>query len=200
MLIYLARSRKAEVIDYRETAPRKAIPRLYGTPGISEWMASGLKSVAVPGTLAGLALALKKYGTIKVSEVLLPAAQIADEGFKASAVLSNLIKLHARQLSADPAAARIFLKNGTPYATGEKIFLKDLARTYRQIAERGAEFFYRGEIADSLIREMKAGADGWITYEDLSGYRPLERSPIKGSYHGLEILAPPSHLGRNPAP
>ncbi len=195
MSIYLAKSRKVEVIDYRETAPRKAIPRLYESPGVSEGMATGIKSVAVPGTLAGLTLALKKFGTMNLAEVLLPAAQIAEEGFKVSPVLSSLMKIHASRLSTDPATARIFLKNGQPFEAGEKIYLKDLARTYRRIAEKGAELFYGGSLADALTQEMEVRADGWITKEDLAGYRPMERSPIKGSYRGYEILAAPPTSG-----
>ncbi len=172
MLIYVSKNRKTEVIDYREVAPRQASPQLYGRAENVEGMKVGVRSVAVPGTLAGLTLALKKYGTRKLSELLLPAARIAENGFTVSPVLSSLLTAHRDQLAADPAAAKIFLKNEkTPYAAGEKMVMKDLAQTYRLIAAKGPEIFYRGDIAELLARDMESRAKGWITAGDLASYQ-----------------------------
>ncbi len=196
MLIYLSRNRKTEVIDYREVAPRKASPQLYGRAETLDAIKLGLGSVAVPGTLAGLTLALKKFGTKSLSELIIPAARIAESGFSVSPVLSSLLKAHRDQLAADPAAARIFLKNQkAAYEAGEKMVMKDLAQTYRRIAEKGAEIFYRGEIAEALGREMESRANGWIAASDLAVYRAMEREAIKGTYHGHEIFTPPPVAG-----
>ncbi len=196
MLIYRAKTREAEVVDYREVAPRKATPQMYRSPRLAELITTGWRSVAVPGTLAGLSRALEKYGTRKLPEVLLPAAQIAEDGFKVSRLMGDLLAIHAAQLSQDPEAARIFLKGGkAPYATGDTIHLKDLARTYRRVAEKGAALFYQGEIAEGLARAMEAKAEAWMTKEDLAGYRPVEKLPIRLNFHGYEFMGPPPTAG-----
>ncbi len=195
MLVYMSKNKRAEVIDYREMAPRNADPKLYGTSRVRDWKQTGPRSVAVPGSLAGLSTALKKFGTKPLSEMILPSARIAEEGFEVSRVLSITMRIEAHKLSQNPEAARIFLKHGGAYQPGEKLHLPDLARTYRSIARDGPDLFYRGELADAFAREMKVRGDGWITREDLAGYRVLEPSPIRGKFREMDILAPPLTSG-----
>ncbi len=195
MLIYLSASKEARVIDYREMAPRKADPNLYRNSRVTEWKVLGPKSVAVPGCLAGLSMALKKFGTKTLSETILPAARIAEEGFEVSRVLSRMMRIEAYKLSRNPDASRIFLKDNRAYEEGERISFPDLARTYREIARRGPDLFYRGDLADAFAKEMSARGDSWITKEDLAGYEALERSPVQGKFRGFEIFAPPLTAG-----
>jgi gamma-glutamyltranspeptidase/glutathione hydrolase len=100
-----------------------------------------------------------------------------------------MMKDNFEKLSKFPAAAQIYLKDGLPYEVGDKIILKDLAKTYRIIADKGPNVFYKGEIAEAIEKEMKASGKGLITREDLAAYRPVIRTPVKGNYRGYEILS-----------
>ncbi len=199
MLIYLAERKETVSIDYREAAPLKASPRMYFSPdGEINWDEKrvGPRSVAVPGTVAGLSLALSKYGTMDLKTVMGPAIELAEGGYPVNAVLRGMMATYGEKLSRFPEASRIFLKNGAPFNAGETIRLKDLGQTYRTLAERGADDFYRGEIAGAIEKEMMRSG-GLITREDLEAYRPILREPVKGDYRGNQILsmAPPSSGG-----
>jgi len=201
ILIYRAKTKDLVAIDYREVAPLKATPDMYRmTPEgkvADDEITVGHKAVAVPGTLAGLTLALRKYGTMSLKDVMTPAIRIAEDGYLVSMTLNGMMKDNFAKLSKFPAAARIYLKDGLPYEPGDRIRLTDLAKTYRLIATKGPDVFYRGEIAEAIEKEMKASGKGLITREDLGGYRPVMRTPVRGSYRGYEIIsmAPPSSGG-----
>ncbi len=191
VLIYLARSNEVITIDYREMAPLKANLKMYQTPDgqlIPDRMKEGHSAVAIPATLAGLSLALSKYGTMDLKNVMEPAIEIAEKGYEVSRLLNTMMADNAQKLIQFPAAARIYLKGGRPLEVGDRLFLKDLAKTYRLIAERGPDVFYKGTIADAIEREMKSGK-GIITKEDLSAYKPVFRTPVKGTYRGYEIFS-----------
>jgi gamma-glutamyltranspeptidase/glutathione hydrolase len=128
---------------------------------------------------------------MKLKDVLAPALKIAEEGFSVSPTLHGMMKDHYGKLILFPETAKIFLKNGMPYEAGDRLALPDLARTYRLIAEKGSEVFYRGEIAEAIVKEMKAGG-GILTKEDLAEYKPTLRDPVRGKYRGYEILSMPS--------
>ena len=155
----------------------------------------GHKAVAIPGTLAGLTLALKQHGTMSLKDVMAPAIRIAEEGYTVSKTLNAMMKDNFDKLSKYPAAAAIYLKGGLPYEVGDKLALKDLAKSYRLIAEKGPDVFYKGEIADAIEKEMQG--KGLITKADLAAYKPAVRTPVRGSYRGYEIIsmAPPSSGG-----
>lgn len=201
ILIFLAPSRNIVTIDYRETAPLRATPDMYRLTAegkvVDDETAIGPKSVAVPGTLAGLTTALRKYGTMSLKDVIAPAIQLAEEGYPVSKTLNGLMKENFEKLQQFPAAAQIYLKDGLPYEVGDRIALKDLAKTYRLIAEKGPDAFYRGELGEAIEKEMKASGKGLITREDLAVYNPVMRTPIRGSYRGYEIISmsPPSSGG-----
>jgi gamma-glutamyltranspeptidase/glutathione hydrolase len=199
MLIYAAKSKQIVTIDYREMAPLKATPKMYMNPSgqvLADRMKEGHMAVAIPGTLAGLSLALSKYGTMSLKVVMEPAIELGENGFEVSRLLSSLIESNSQKLSKFPASARIYLKEGLPYKVGDRLFLKDLASTYRLIAKEGPQVFYKGAIAETIEKEMKSGK-GLITREDLAAYRPVLRSPVKGSYRGYEVfsMGPPSSGG-----
>ena len=201
ILIYLAKTKEIITLDYREMAPLKATPDMYRLTAdgkvVEEEITVGHKAVAVPGTLAGLTLALGKYGTMSLKEIMAPAIQLAEEGYSVSKTLNGLMKENYEKISKFPPAAQIYLKEGLPYEIGDKIYLKDLAKTYRMIADKGPDVFYKGEIAEAIEKEMKASGKGLIAREDLAAYRPVFRTPVRGSYRGYEIVSmfPPSSGG-----
>jgi gamma-glutamyltranspeptidase/glutathione hydrolase len=193
ILIYLANNQEVVTIDYREMAPLKATPDMYRlTPDgkvVDNEITVGHKAVAIPGTVAGLTLALQKYGTMTLREVIAPAIPLAEEGFEVSKTMNGMMKESCEKLLKFPAAARIYLKNRLPYEVGDRLVLKDLARTYRLIADKGLDVFYRGEIAEAIEKEMKASGKGLITREDLAAYEPVVRTPVRGSYRGYEVIS-----------
>ncbi|MFA5111640.1 MAG: gamma-glutamyltransferase [Desulfobaccales bacterium] len=197
MLIYLPKFLGAKVvaIDYRETAPSKATAKMFQKLGPDQ-MKIGPRSVAVPGTVAGLTLALQKYGTMALKDVLEPAIQLAEQGFPVTKLLNSMMANNVPKLSRFPAAARIYLKDGRPFKVGDRLYQKDLAETYRLIAAQGQEVFYRGAIAEAIAKEMQQ-SKGLITREDLANYRPVARFPVEGNYRGYEIISmgPPSSGG-----
>lgn len=201
ILVYHAKTKGVTAIDYREMAPLKATPDMYQlTPDgkvVGNETEVGHKAVAVPGTLAGLTLALKQHGTMSLKDVMAPAIRIAEEGYTVSKTLNGMMKDNFEKLTKFPAAAAVYLKDGLPYEVGDKIVLKDLAKTYRLIAEKGPDVFYKGEIAEAIDKEMKASGKGFITKADLAAYQPAIRKPVRGSYRGYEIISmsPPSSGG-----
>src|SRR6266568_511229 len=155
MLIRLADG-KTTFLDYRETAPGKATPDMYiGKDGKLDEEASviGYRSVAVPGTVAGLELALKTYGTMKLAEVMAPAIQLAEEGFVVSEKLADELEEESPGLQTFPASKRIFLNGGRMFKAGNTLKQPELATTLKRIAEKGAGEFYRGETAHLLADE-----------------------------------------------
>src|SRR5439155_1753612 len=116
----------------------------------------GYKSVAVPGTVAGLELALKTYGTMKLADVMAPAIQLAENGYPVSAKLTKEFKEERKDLQKFSASSRIFLKNGEMFKPGETLLQPQLAATLKRIAKNGSAEFYRGETARMLVQDMAA--------------------------------------------
>lgn len=199
MLVYNAKTKAVTAIDYREMAPLKATPDMYKlTPDgkvVNDETLVGHKAVAIPGTLAGLTMALKQHGTMGLKDVMAPAIRIAEEGYTVSKTLNAMMKDNFEKLSKYPAAAAVYLKEGLPYEVGDKLVLKDLAKSYRLIAEKGPDVFYKGEIADAIEKEMQG--KGLITKADLAAYKPAVRTAVRGTYRGHEIISmsPPSSGG-----
>jgi gamma-glutamyltranspeptidase/glutathione hydrolase len=198
MLIRFADGRTA-FIDFRERAPAKATPNMYvGKDGKATkdsdlgYLASG-----VPGTPRGLEVAQHKYGVKPWAEVVEPARRLAEKGFVVSYDLAQQLKSKAHQsrLAQFPESKRTFLRNGRLYEPGEVFVQADLARTLTRLMRKGAADFYEGETARLLVSDMKAHG-GLIGMEDLRQYRPVERTPLTGSYRGYTIItAPPPSSG-----
>lgn len=201
MLIRLADG-KTTFLDYRETAPGKATRDMYiGKDGKLDEEASviGYRSVAVPGTVAGLELALKTHGTMKLAEVMAPAIRLAEEGFTVSEKLATELEEESPGLEAFPASKRIFLNGGGHFKAGDRLKQPELAATLKRIAENGATEFYRGETAQWLAAEM-AKNGGIISLDDLANYKPKVREVLHAKYdsggHSWEVLtAPPPSSG-----
>jgi gamma-glutamyltranspeptidase/glutathione hydrolase len=155
------------------------------------------QSVGVPGTVAGMALALEKYGTMTLAEVLAPAIYLAREGITVTPQMADTFRRRVKRFSKHAATARIFLHpDGTPLAEGERLVQSDLAGSLSQIAEQGPDAFYRGEIAEKIAADMTAH-DGLITKDDLENYRAIVRKPVHGTYRDYDIysMPPPSSGG-----
>lgn len=200
MLIYSAASDKTIAIDYREKAPAAAKGEMYldeyGNPD-SDKSRHGILSAGVPGTVAGLALALEQYGTISLEKALQPAIELAGKGFPVNEELRiSLEQVKDRMEAHDESMAVFFKKGGVPYSAGDILIQKDLARTLAQIAGKGPDAFYKGETAKKIASFMKESG-GLITEEDLGSYEPVIRKPVRGTYRGFEIysMPPPSSGG-----
>jgi gamma-glutamyltranspeptidase / glutathione hydrolase len=202
MLIRLADG-KTMFLDYRETAPAKASRDMYiGKDGKLEEDTSviGYKSVAVPGTVAGLELALKTYGSMKLADVMTPAIRLAEEGFPVSAKLAQELEEESPGLQDFQASRRIFLNNGRMWKAGDTLRQPELAATLKRIAKNGSSEFYQGETAKTLAEEM-AKNGGLISLDDLAHYKVKVREVLHAKYevsgHFWDVLTspPPSSGG-----
>jgi len=186
-------------IDFREKAPMKASENMFLDENgnfVPEKSQVGHLSVGVPGSVAGLLLALEKYGTMSRREVLEPAIELAEKGFIVNEGLANAFKNAFEHFKKFPSTMRYFSKNGQPYSAGDRLIQKDLAKVLKLIRDKGRDGFYKGKVADLIVEEMKRGG-GLITYEDLENYQPVLRKPVVGNYRGYEIISmgPPSSGG-----
>jgi len=185
MLIRMADGR-ATAIDYKEMAPAVANPNMYKAESEQRF---GYKASAVPGTVAGLALAHKKFGKLTWAQVIEPARLLAKNGFPASQRMEIILALQVPIMKQFPETAKVFLHGGdTPLKQGELVRQPDLAATLQRIQKNGAREFYEGLTAQLIDKDMKAN-NGTITLEDLKAYQAHEREPIQGTYRGHPILA-----------
>jgi gamma-glutamyltranspeptidase / glutathione hydrolase len=187
------------VIDYRETAPNAANRDMYlDEKGnvVPDLSIIGYKSVAVPGTVAGLELAWKRHGKLAWKDLVAPAIGLAQQGFKVDASFVACYPDYVESLSLFPETKRIFLNGGKLFKQGDIFRQPELANVLRRIQQKGASDFYEGETARLLVQDMKAHG-GLITAEDLKSYKPVLRSPLKGTYRGYEFITmpPPSSGG-----
>lgn len=189
----------ATTIDFREKAPLAAHPEMFldenGRYSPERHRNSHL-AVGVPGTVAGLALAHRKYGRTPWAELVDPSIRLAENGFVLSEALARSLRSVLRSMERYPASLAVFSKNGVPYQAGEVWRQPDLARTLRRIRDHQERDFYAGETARLLVAEMERGG-GLITLEDLARYEAVERPPIVGNFRGYGIISmgPPSSGG-----
>jgi len=197
MLVRMADGRTV-AIDYRETAPAAATRDMYldaqgePTPRASS---RGPRAAGVPGTVAGLALALERYGTMDLATVMHPAIDLARRGVPVGyPMYRSIVEEDRGEALADfrtfPTTARVFLRNGEAYAVGDTLRQPDLAWTLEQIARGGADAFYRGAVAERIERAIRRDG-GIITKADLAAYRPVIREPLTGTYRGYTIHTMP---------
>ncbi len=197
-VIKLADGRET-TIDFREKAPGKAFRDMFldslGNYNPELSTASILAS-GVPGSVAGLLMALEKYGTMSPEEVLQPAIKLAEEGFRLEYRAARSLNYYRDEFLKYTSSSKIFTKSDTVFFTGDLFIQKDLAATLREIAEHGRKGFYEGKTA-RLICEQSDSMNGFITMKDLAEYKPVERKPLRGDYRGYEIISmgPPSSGG-----
>jgi len=184
-------------LDYRETAPARATRDMYldagGEP--TEQSITGHLAAGVPGTVAGLTEAHRRYGRMPLVAVMAAAIRLARDGFVVDDYRSRSIRGESARLGRFPASRASFLPGGLPPAPGATLRQPDLASTLEAIRDSGAAGFYRGRVADLIVAEMGRGG-GIISREDLAGYRPVWREPIRLAYRGHVVYsAPPASSG-----
>ena len=194
---------RSTAIDYREMAPAAATRNIYldkngnvieGEGGSIE----GYRAAGVPGTVRGMELALKKYGSHRLTwtQLIEPARKLAANGFTVNYALARSLRGSRDYLSKYGETKRIYLNNGKFYNEGETFVQPDLAATFARLQQRGANVFYEGQTARLIIEDM-ARHKGLITAEDMRGYVAKERETLHGNYRGYEIVSmpPPSSGG-----
>ena len=199
---------RQRVFDFRERAPAKASRgmfldeakkyktlnyrgRLVENPAVN-----GHLSVAVPGLVKGLVEVQKSLGQLELAVVMAPAIEAAEKGFEVYPTLAKEIEHRKKILEIFPASRRVFLPNGKPLRSGERLVQSDLARTLKTIMSEGERAFYDGVIAEKIVAEMRQGG-GIITRADLRAYRVVERIPVTGRYRDFRVVSmpPPSSGG-----
>ena len=198
MTIQLADGRKT-FLDFREKAPLAATANMYlDKEGnvIPDLSTRGHLAVAVPGTVSGMEMALKKYGTMKRGDVIAPAIKYAEDGFVLQQGDVDLLETATDVFKKDMNdSGAIFLSKGEPMQPGQKLVQKDLAKTLREISEKGTDGFYKGWVAKAIVDSSQAGK-GLITQADLDKYQTRELAPIECDYRGYHVVsAPPPSSG-----
>ncbi|RZG14899.1 gamma-glutamyltransferase [Pseudoalteromonas sp. CO342X] len=202
MLVHLAKENKTIAIDYREMAPSRAHKDIFidenGEVNPKLSLQHGL-AVGVPGTVMGMELALEKYGTMTLNQVIHPAIKLARDGIKVTSDLANSLShsyIKERMLSVPASKAVFYKKDGSSYKPNEWLVQADLAHSLELVAEKGSAGFYQGETAKKIVAAVEA-AGGIMSLDDLKGYKAVEREPVKGTYRGYDIVSmpPPSSGG-----
>ena len=199
MTITLADGRKT-FIDFREKAPLAATANMYLDKNgkvIKGLSSEGHLAVAVPGTVAGMEMALAKYGSGKLSraQLIAPSIQLAKNGFELRQGDVELLSTATEDFKLDAPSAQIFLNRGQAFDVGQKLVQTDLAKTLTAISQHGAKGFYQGAVGRALVASSQAGK-GIITQADLDSYQARELAPIECNYRGLQIIsAPPPSSG-----
>ncbi|MFC3033408.1 gamma-glutamyltransferase [Pseudoalteromonas fenneropenaei] len=200
MLVYLAKEQQTIAIDYRETAPAKAHKDIFldeqGNAVASLSREHGL-AVGVPGTVMGMELALKKYGTMSMQQVTQAAIKMARDGILVTPDLANSLAGLKRRIAQWPSSAEIFYKpNGDNFAPGELLKQPELAHSLALIAKHGSKGFYHGETAEKIVAAVTQ-AGGIMSLADLANYRAVERTAVTGHYRGYKVISmpPPSSGG-----
>jgi gamma-glutamyltranspeptidase/glutathione hydrolase len=187
---------EAHFLDYRERAPAAATAGMYldangkVVPGLST---VGYKAIGVPGTVAGLAYAEKKYGRLTLKQVMAPAIRLARDGFVLTEEEARNLE-QARNLPKFPESRWLFQRDGNYYKAGETFRQPELVRTLERIAAQPQDF-YQGAMAKELAAFVQKGG-GLITAADLAAYEVKERTPLEGDYRGFHLVtAPPPSSG-----
>ncbi|MEG0584524.1 MAG: gamma-glutamyltransferase [Cetobacterium sp.] len=201
MTLRIAETGEVIFIDFREIAPKNATPKMWVLDDkgkvIGKQKTDGGKASGIPGEVAGLLYLLEKYGTMSRNEVLQPAIDLATNGYTVSPTLAEVLKETYDTMIEFPEITKIYWKDGSfPYETGDIIKNPDLAKTLSIIQEKGADGFYKGEVAEAIVNSVNK-YDGLFTLEDLAEYKVSVRKPIVGNYRGYEIISspPPSSGG-----
>ncbi len=197
MVIYLAKEKRATVINYREKAPLAASTRMFADKGeeADKWRTESGLAVAVPGALAGWDLALRKYGTLSLGQAAGRAIEIAEKGYEISPTFSQINKDEYEKLLENAGDESVYLNQGLPYEPGDYFRNPELAATLRLIAAEGIGVFYRGTIAQKIIAAVREN-QGMMTLEDLANYEAKEVPPLEGTYKEYKIVtAPPPASG-----
>ncbi len=197
MTITMADGRKT-FLDFREKAPLASSATMYQDANgnvIADLSSRGHLAVAVPGTVAGMELALAKYGSMKRADLIAPAIKLAKQGFVLQQGDAEMLATGTEEFKKDAPTAAIFLNHGVPFKAGQKLVQQDLANTLTAISAHGAAGFYQGPVGHLIVAASKNGK-GIITQADLDQYRVRELAPVECTYRGFQIIsAPPPSSG-----
>jgi gamma-glutamyltranspeptidase/glutathione hydrolase len=187
-VFYRAETKTVHAIDFDSKSPYAFKPELYRDPEVAQ---SGVLSIAVPGIIAGLALAVEKFGKKKWAEVAAPATRLAEDGFPVTQYLSDMLKKFGGK--ADKLSVHALMPTGRAPEPGERWAQKDLAALLRRIS--GAPMsFYRGDIPRAIVRQVVAGG-GILAEEDFTRYEPHLVEPLHIKYKGFDLYTPPPPAG-----
>lgn len=196
MVIHSAERNEDIAIDYRETAPAATTAQIFlgpdGKPDAAKSRDSGL-GIGVPGTVAGLALALEKYssGKFTLPQLLEPAIALARDGYIVTDDIADTLPGWYPRLARWRSSTKIFAKpDGTPLGEGDRLVQSDLADTLARVATQGPRGFYEGPVAEKLAKAV-SDAGGIMTPADLKAYQAVIRSPVRGTYRGYDIVSMP---------
>jgi gamma-glutamyltranspeptidase/glutathione hydrolase len=196
MVVHLAEPDEDVAIDYRETAPAATRSDIFlgadGKPDIAKSRDSAL-AIGVPGTVAGLAVALEKYGSgrFKLADLVKPAVALAANGIPIADDIADTLPFGRGRMARWPSAPNILTRaDGTLLHEGDMLIQSDLAATLAAIAERGPRGFYEGPVAEKLVKAV-GDAGGTMTLDDLKSYQPVIRTPVRGTYRGYDIVSMP---------
>ncbi len=187
------------ILDGMSAVPQMGHPDMYKpVPGAAPEVSDvegpetlvGPKSVATPGSLRAWCLALERFGTMSLADVIAPAIRHAARGFSVTPYLSDCIKDAGADLSKDKLAAALLLPNGTPLKPGERLVQGQYAEALTLVSQEGEKALHGGPLGDLLVECMEK-TGGFVRRDDLTGYKVEERAPIRGHYRGWEILGPP---------
>lgn len=198
-LLHLENTHENVFVDAREMSPGAAYKNMFLADDgkvVPELSLNGGLAAAIPGQVAALDYVAKHYGRLPLANSLAPAIKLAKEGFLVDSRL-NALSSEAKRIhlfKKYPATAAIFLKQGKPYAIGEKLVQTDLANTLSLIAEKGSQGFYSGEVASHLVRGVNAAGGVWAL-NDLAHYQVKIRQPLIGAYRNMLIITAPPPSG-----
>ena len=207
MLIYRADERQVHAIDYTMNSPKRLDPKRYPTvggvdDGLFGWPMVedernqlGYESIAVPGAVAGFALAREKFGTLAWADIIQPAIELAERGMLIDWAASLSISVSARELNRYPGSAAVYLADGLPpvppqFGSPKPLKLGALADTLKRLAKAGPRDFYEGEIARRIVGDLKAGGSR-IAADDLADYRAELKAPLGVKYRGVDVALAP---------
>jgi gamma-glutamyltranspeptidase / glutathione hydrolase len=197
MTVQLADGRKT-FLDFREKAPFGATANMYLDKDgnvIKGLSTNGHLAVGVPGTVSGMEYARTKYGTMQRAALIAPSIALADKGFALEQGDIDMLLTATDDFKKDGVSGAIFLNKGEPFAVGQKLVQKDLAKTLRAISQKGTDGFYKGWVGQAIVASSHAGK-GLITQADLDQYSTRELAPVECDYRGYRIVsAPPPSSG-----
>ena len=200
LMVYEKETNKISVLDSREMAPKGVQAEMFlgedGKPIPFYERHTHGNAVGVPGTLLGVETALEKFGTMKLSEVIDPAIELAEKGVKVNWITAQYIQDETEKLKKHETAANVFVPDGKPLQEGDLLVQPDLAKTFKLIKEKGTDVFYGGEIGEALVKEVQR-TGGSMTLDDLKRYEVKEREPVRATFRGYEVVSmpPPSSGG-----
>ena len=197
-VLYNSSDQSFRSLDYREKAPLAASKNMYLDKNgdvISNLSTLGYKAIAVPGTVDGMWELHKKYGSMDWKELIVPSIKLAKEGFKVSPLMADTLNRNYESLSKFSETKKIFFKEN-PVKFNSLLIQKDLAKTLEKISNNGRNGFYKGDVAQKIVADMKRN-DGLITFDDLENYKSKWRKPLIRKYKNFEVITmpPPSSGG-----